>query len=60
MNLQGRKDMKNEINLRFCKERRIANHNVTFPLRNNNQAIIIAKDRRVNPDRRRDGLEVTD
>lgn len=43
---------------RSGKDRRIANHNVSFPLRDSN-GIIVALDRRITADRRTEGLEVT-
>lgn len=51
--------MKHKIDLRSGKERRVANRDVKFPLRDS-KGIIIAKDRRVISDRRADGLEVTE
>lgn len=44
---------------RSGKERRVARQNVTFPLRDS-QGIIVAKDRRINCERRTDGLELTE
>lgn len=43
---------------RSGKDRRITNHNISFPLRDSN-GIIVALDRRVTADRRTEGLEVT-
>ncbi len=51
--------MNNEINMRSGNERRIAKRTVTFPL-HDSQGNLITKDRRINPDRRSSGLEVTE
>lgn len=51
--------MNTHINRRSGEDRRIANLNATFPLRDS-QGIIVAKDRRINCDRRTDGLELTE
>jgi hypothetical protein len=51
--------MAHSIKKRIAVERRVANRNVTFPLRDNS-GIMITHDRRARCDRRAPGLEVTE
>lgn len=51
--------MNASTNRRSGKDRRSANSNVSFPMRDKH-GIIVAMDRRVNCDRRTDGLELTE
>ncbi len=51
--------MNAHINRRSGNDRRVANKNVTFPLRDHH-GITVAADRRVGCDRRTDGLELTE
>ncbi|MFK7814835.1 MAG: hypothetical protein AB8B92_00715 [Gammaproteobacteria bacterium] len=51
--------MNTHTNRRSGEDRRVANINVSFPLRDS-QGIIVAKDRRNSCDRRTDGLELTE
>lgn len=51
--------MNTTTNRRSGKDRRSANLNVSFPLRDS-YGIIVATDRRVSCDRRTDGLELTE
>ena len=51
--------MAHSIKKRIGVERRVANRNVKFPLRDNN-SIMITHDRRARCDRRAPGLEVTE
>jgi hypothetical protein len=51
--------MNAHTNRRSGKDRRTANLNVSFPL-HDKHGIIVATDRRVNCDRRTDGLELTE
>lgn len=51
--------MNARTNRRSGKDRRIANLNVSFPLRDKH-GIIVATDRRVSCDRRTHGLELTE
>lgn len=51
--------MNTHTNRRSEKNRRAANLNVNFPLRDS-QGIIVAKNRRISCDRRTDGLELTE
>ena len=51
--------MNAHTNRRSGKDRRSANLNVSFPLRDSH-GIIVATDRRVSCDRRTDGLELTE
>ncbi|QMU62166.1 MAG: hypothetical protein GKR92_10855 [Gammaproteobacteria bacterium] len=51
--------MNAQTNRRSGKDRRVANSNVSFPLRDSN-GIIVAMNRRVSCDRRTEGLELTE
>lgn len=50
--------MKPPIDHRSGKDRRVSHLKASFPLRDRN-GILVAADRRISPDRRTEGLEVT-